>query len=522
VKAFLLSLVMLVALLARTSSAYAAPVRILIAAGASTGLESDGPLAYPKDDAAGVYDVLTSLGGVTPDHTILLPEVTKDTLFGALDRAEATARKYAPSDVTVIVYFSGHGDRDALHVRGESIPTASLSSRIDAIPAALRIVVVDACRTTDLARAKGMTVGPGFGVSLSGQSATTGTAWFYASADGEAAQESDEMGGAIFTHFWLAGLRGAADANGDGRITLDESFTYAYNQTLLRSARSGGVLQRPQAKLDLTESSPFVFTELAGNRAQLEFPQDADALYLVYAVGSQSIVAEVYGLPDRALRIVLPQGRYIVQKRAGSQGAAVEIALQGEATYVLAPDAFRPFRTEALAQKGRMVVHPWSVELINSAMTGREVDIGDELALHVARRETWGYAIGPLAGASKWQTPYNGVNELYAGGEASVGRFFTLANAILLQAGADVRGEWISQTVRRNDADQVVLAGFSPTTHYAGTALGGGLHVGTRFLIAPPLYFDLGVRGLLLGAQTAEGVDVRVLFGAMVGIGLSL
>jgi hypothetical protein len=114
------------------------------------------------------------------------------------------------------------------------------------------------------------------------------------------------------------------------------------------------------------------------------------------------------------------------------------------------------------------------------------------------------------------------VNELYAGGEASVDRFFTLANPILLHAGADVRGEWISQTVRRNDADQAVLAGFSPTTHYAGMALGGGLHVGTRFLMAPPLYLDLGVRGLVVGAMTAEGVDVRILFGAMVGIGLSL
>jgi hypothetical protein len=169
-----------------------------------------------------------------------------------------------------------------------------------------------------------------------------------------------------------------------------------------------------------------------------------------------------------------------------------------------------------------MIVHPWSVELFDSAMTGREVDVGDELALRVARRETWGYAIGPLVGASKWQTPYNLVSELYAGGEASVDRFFTLANPILLQAGVDVRGEWISQTVRRNDADRAVLAGFSPTTHYAGTVLGGGVHVGARFVIAPPLYLDLGVRGLVLGARTAEGVDVRVLAGVMAGIGLSL
>ena len=85
-----------------------------------------------------------------------------------------------------------------------------------------------------------------------------------------------------------------------------------------------------------------------------------------------------------------------------------------------------------------------------------------------------------------------------------------------------MRAEWISQTVRRNDAAQAVRAGFSPTTHYAGTALGAGLHAEARFLIAPPLYLDLGVRGLVLGANTAAGIDARFLVGAVAGIGLSL
>jgi uncharacterized caspase-like protein len=523
VKALLLSAV-LFAILAWTPRAYATPVRILVAASAKNGLSGDRPLSYPNDDAAGVRDVLSSMGGVQADATIFLPDVTKAALLAALDHVESIARQHAPDEVTVIVYFSGHGDRDALHIGGESLPTSDLSSRLSAIPAALRIVVVDACRTTDASRAKGMTVGPGFGVSLSAQSATKGTAWLYASADGEAAQESDEIGGAIFTHFWLAGLRGAADLNGDGRITLDESFEYAYSQTLLRSARSGGVLQRPQARLDLTESSPFVFTELGGERAQLEFPRDSEALYLVYGVGSQSVVAEVYGLPDRAVRIVLPKGRYIIQKRVGTRGAAVDVVLGGGSTHVLGADDFRSFHAEELAQKGGMVVHPWSVEAGDSVMTGREVDIGDELSIRFARRETWGYAIGPLVGVGTWRTPFNGVTELYVGGEASVNRFFTLSTSLLFHMGVDLRGEWVSQSVRRNDADRAMLAGFAATTHNSGTGLGGGLHAGLRFAVAHQLYIDVGARALVLalGARTSSGVDVRVLGGGFVGVGLSL
>ena len=367
-----------------------------------------------------------------------------------------------------------------------------------------------------------MKVEPGFGVSLSAPPAPRGSAWLYASSDGEAAQESNEMGGAIFTHFWLAGLRGAADTNGDERVTLGESFAYAHSQTLLRSTRSGAILQRPEARLDLTESSPLVLTELRGERAQLEFPRDADALYLVYALGAQTVIAEVYGVPDRTVRVVLPTGRYIIQRRSGARGAAVDVLLRPESTHALAAEDFRPFEAEQLSEKGGLVVRPWSVELVDSLMTGSKVDLGDDLSIRVARRETWGIAIGPLAGMRTWHTAYNAVTERYVGGEASVDRFFTLAAPLLLRLGVDLRGEWISQTVKRNDRERAQLAGFSATNHRTGTALGGGLHAGLRLAVNRSLYVDLAARALALGNDTLSGLEVRVLGGALVGVGLSL
>ena len=47
-----------------------------------------------------------------------------------------------------------------------------------------------------------------------------GTAFIASTAVGEAAQESQALGGSFFTHHLETGLRGAADADGDGLVTL--------------------------------------------------------------------------------------------------------------------------------------------------------------------------------------------------------------------------------------------------------------------------------------------------------------
>ena len=518
----LVVMAVLLALFSWGRTARATPIRILVAAGASQGLAADRPLAHTQDDASGVRDVFTALGGVARESAIFVADATRASMLGALDRAEALARQHAPAEVTLLVYFSGHGDRDALHLRGERLLSADLSARVAAIPAAFRLTIIDACRTADASRAKGMQVGPGFAVSLAGNPSTTGAAWIFASADGEAAQESDEIGGAIFTHFWLAGLRGAADANGDRRVTFDEAFSYSYNQTLLRSARSGGVLQRPEAKLALSESSPFVLTDLPSERAELELPREADGLYLVYAVGAQSVVAELYSLADRAVRIALPPGRYIIQKRVGTRGSAVDVALIAGKTRALVPGEFRAIEAVRLAQKGALVVRPWSVEVVDTLLAGSEVDLADDVAVRLSRHETWGASFGPFVGIAKRRTDSNDVTERTLGAELSGDRFFVVSPVMAFRLGIDFRAAWIAQTVRRNDAAHAILAGFPGESRFDAAALASGAHLGARFVVASPLYVDVGLRAMALGARTSSGIDVRLLGGGSLGIGLSL
>lgn len=64
------------------------------------------------------------------------------------------------------------------------------------------------------------------------------------SAD-EAAQESDRIGGSFFTHALVSGMRGAADASGDGKITLTEAYRFAFEETLQRTAQTQFGSQHP-------------------------------------------------------------------------------------------------------------------------------------------------------------------------------------------------------------------------------------------------------------------------------------
>ena len=54
----------------------------------------------------------------------------------------------------------------------------------------------------------------------------------------ELSQESDELKGSYFTHHLVTALRGAGDADGDGRVSLDEAYRYAYRRTLASTART--------------------------------------------------------------------------------------------------------------------------------------------------------------------------------------------------------------------------------------------------------------------------------------------
>ena len=163
----------------------------------------------------------------------------------SLGRHIAADRAADPAAQTLlVVYYSGHADAEALHLGGSRLSFGELTDAVEAMPVDVRVLVVDACRSGGLTRVKGATPAEPFAISTEDRLAATGTAIITSSSAGEDAQESDDLGGGVFTHHWVAGLLGAADTSDDGAVTLTEAYRYAYAQTL-RSTSLQPVVQHP-------------------------------------------------------------------------------------------------------------------------------------------------------------------------------------------------------------------------------------------------------------------------------------
>ena len=487
--------------------ALAEPVRILVAAGSKLGLSAERPLKFASTDAVRVRDVVVSLGGVKPEHAFVLAEPTRAQLFAAIDRARAEAQKHQAGEVTLLFYFSGHGDRDAVHLGDDRVMLSDLSSKLGEVPAGLRIAVTDACRAT---REKGFTADEPFAIRATNVPQATGQVWLHASSDGEAAQESDELQGAIFTHAWINGLRGAADANGDARVTLDESFAFAHSQTMIRSAKSSGVLQKPEAVVSLREASPVVLTETAARMATLSLPQGRDAHFLVYSSGAKSVLSELWSSPERRIALRLPPGRYVVQRRIGALGGMATIAIGEGEERKLEEREFAATSLEVLARKGEEP-EPEADRPLTPAPASpsrHELAVGYDAGANARTsfvhgpRASWSYAWPRVALSIGGAADFTGrtlaeKEERLTGGYGRASIEYRLPlGAFMLRGGAGGRAGLVSQTI---DTSATLV---SPPKSDSKTAFtfGPEVFLAARLAVDPRhLWFiDVGATGSML------------------------
>lgn len=495
--------VLLVLVVARSASAE--PIRLLIAVGNKNGLAAERPLKFADNDAKRVRDVMTSLGGVKSEHAFYLSEPTRASLYDAIAKARSVAQTHRSDEVSLLFYFSGHGDREALHLSGERMLMRDLSTKLDEIPAALRIAVTDACRST---RDKGFAADEPFAISTTLVPQASGQVWIHASSDGEAAQESDDLQGAIFTHSWLAGLRGAADANGDARVTLDESFAFAHSQTLIRSSKSSGVMQKPEAVINLREMAPVVITQTGTRLASLALPQARDTHFLVYSAASKSVLSEVWSSPDRRLMLRLPPGRYVVQRRVGGLGGIATVTIAEGEDRRLDEGDFASSSLDLLAKKGE---DPDSVQTTPNDARPNELslgyDAGGDARTGLVHGPRIGYAlawthIAITAGAAMTfadrTVTGNGAakNEDLTSGFGRLGfeLRLPLGSVVMLRANAGGRMGVISQAIT-NESSKMAFA-FGPE-----------VALGLRLAMSRRLFADLSGTGNLVFASEEHALQ---------------
>ena len=189
----------LLALWALASRAAASPARYALVVGDNEGDASDGPLRFAERDAARLGDILRDLGGVSPENLTVLTDVDGESLRRTLIALNARLRSEV-SPGLLFVFYSGHGDAEALHLRGTRLPLAELRVLVAGSPASARVLVIDSCRSGGLTRVKGGTPGPSFAVVLEAPpSSAEGLALVTSSAAGEDAQESSRLEASVFT-----------------------------------------------------------------------------------------------------------------------------------------------------------------------------------------------------------------------------------------------------------------------------------------------------------------------------------
>ena len=301
------------------------------------GANSGERLYFAEHDAEKVHEALLDVGGYDPaDIVVLLGQDRSDLQveLGDLRRTIARAQE-AGDEVVFLFYYSGHADDEGLQLGDTRVSFDDLELMLAKSGADVRLAFIDACDSGQLTRRKGGTVAPSFVFDVSERLGAEGTVIITSSADDEASQESDEIGGSYFTHYLVSGMRGAADENGDQLVTLAEVYEYVYEETVLKTSQSSLGTQHPTFEWDLSGAGDVVLTDLQPATASLVFPAGVGGTYSVFDVSRRTFVGEITGDTGPGahdIRLALKPGNYLVQVRHPTFLQVADVRLhEGEA-----------------------------------------------------------------------------------------------------------------------------------------------------------------------------------------------
>jgi hypothetical protein len=228
------------------SASDAAPAMFAVIIGSNVSVDAElPPLKYADDDAARYLDLFRVLGARTyllsrlddntrrlhPQAAAEAMEPRRAALESVMVQVAADVAQARDRHLETVVYFvyAGHGnvrnDEGYITLEDMRITGSDLSKLIAGVPATHVHVIVDACASYFLAYSRGpggarrelhgfentsqLTDDPRVGLLLSTSSARESHEW-------------DEFQAGVFSHEVRSGLYGAADADGDGRVSYKE------------------------------------------------------------------------------------------------------------------------------------------------------------------------------------------------------------------------------------------------------------------------------------------------------------
>lgn len=350
-------------LLALSSVPVAAAVRFALVVGNNVGGPEDRPLKWAEADAQRVHRLLIELGGVDePRAALLAGSAPKAVELGIARLSGEVAEARRRGERTeVFVYYSGHGDSTSLHLGDEQLPRASLQAWLEAVPADVVLTFIDACRTGPVRSGspRGLSHAPAFDVRFARQAGLQGRVVIESAGSDEFAQESDDLEGGFFTHQLLTGLRGAADSDGDKRVSVAEAYHYAYHRTLSSSFAAEGA-QHPSMSADFEGEGELVVTSLERSGARMRLQPSLAGELLIVDDATARVVVELRMSGGAPLELALPVGDYRLIRRDGARVWAGKVRLLWQRTETVAAEALSEQPRMAALQRGtELDPAPW-------------------------------------------------------------------------------------------------------------------------------------------------------------------
>ncbi len=240
--------------------------------------------------------------------------VLKDTEIGAFDdvvtllnQPEYVVREAIddffnqkmPDDLLVL-YFSGHGVRDEIgalylavkntirsKLRATGIKSDYIREAMDQSRSRRQVLVLDCCNSGAFAQGTKAETGGSVGTKSAFEGGY-GRVILTASDATQFAWEGDKVIGetdnSLFTHYLVEGLEGKADRDGDGHITVDELYEYAYEKVRLATPKQtpskfstkeqGKMILRQNIRIEDIKPIPLPDDLIAATKSSLPFVRE--------------------------------------------------------------------------------------------------------------------------------------------------------------------------------------------------------------------------------------------------------
>ena len=326
--------------------------RFALYVSANNGGKEREILRYATSDAEKLKNAMQEIGGVDSENSILLKEPNQVEVEKALqDFAEkVNSAKKSARRTEFIFYYSGHSDENALLLGEESYGYSQLKSAINSVPSDIHVVMLDSCFSGNFIRAKGGTRQKSFLVDES--SVVSGHAYLSSSSESEASQESDLIQSSYFTHALITGLRGAADSSGDNKVSLNELYHYAFNETLSQTEQSTIGTQHPSYDITLVGSGDLILSDISTAESILVLDSDlAGTIYVRNEITGQ-LVSEIKKSGANKIPLALESGTYKVTMIQENQTLESSVKLKAGRSVSLSIKKFKKVDTIDTRSRG--------------------------------------------------------------------------------------------------------------------------------------------------------------------------